>query len=383
MPPSSKARILAAAALIACLPLVAAAQPAEEFTGKVDVSEVLLDVVVTDRDGNVILGLQPEDFVVSDGDAAVKLSSATFYSNRAFLESASLANRLGVSPDEVPVDRYFVLFFHDPRGLFPSLTSEHLDALRWARRWVHQELLPNDYVAVIAYDHKLKVHQDFTTDNEAILKALDAAGKGGDPGSSWPSRIAADDGPSLRQNLPRGNDLRERTRTIYAALETLADAAGYIIGRKNVLMFSVGFGDPADFSETTGVVTAQTSGQSNWGTYRVDPRYYPPMMQSLNDSNVAVYTISLLKNIRNENEAHGILGNSLSLLADNTGGRYYGNFLNFRDPLRQVVQDNNGYYLLSYPDRNPTGASDYRQVTVTTSNPDFVVRARQGYLSGG
>jgi VWFA-related protein len=362
---------------------VAAAQPTQEFTGKVDVAEVLLDVVVTDRDGNVILGLQPEDFVVADGDSPVTVRSATFYSNRAFLESAALSDRLGLSPDEIPVDRYFILFFHDPRGLFPSLISEQLDALRWTRRWVHQELLPNDYVAVLSYDHKLKVHQDFTTDNDAILRALDDVAKGGDPGENWPSRIEAASGPSLRQNLPRGDELRKSSRTIYSALETLADATGYIVGRKNLLMFGVGFGEPGDFSETTGYLNRSGSGLSNWGTYRVDQRYYPRMMEALNDSNVAVYTISLLKNMRNENDAQGILGNSMSLLAENTGGRYYGNFLNFRDPLRDVVQDNNGYYLLSYPAQKADAGSGYRQVTVTTANPDFVVRARQGYLPGG
>ena len=99
---SSTSRPLLAALVLASWPLVTAAQPTQEFTGKVDVNEVLLDVVVTDRDGNVILGLQPEDFVVSDGEAPVEVRSATFYSNRAFLDSAALHNRLGVSPDDVP-----------------------------------------------------------------------------------------------------------------------------------------------------------------------------------------------------------------------------------------------------------------------------------------
>jgi len=383
MPPSSNTKSLLAALLIAAVPVIAAAQANEEFTGTIDVSEVLLDVVVTDRDGNVILGLQPEDFVVQDGEGTPAVQSATFYSNRAFVDSAGLAARLGVSADQVPVDRFFVLFFDDPRSIFPGLMSEQLDALRWARRWVHQELQPNDFVAVVSYDVKLKLHQDFTTNNEDILRALDSVGKGKDPGSNWPSRVEAGSGPSLAQNLPRGNDLRKGTRKIYSALQTLAEASGSIIGRKNLLMFSVGFGEPGDFSESTGLLTAQTTGASNWGTYRVDSRYYGNMMQALNDSNVAVYTISLLKNIRNENAAQGILGNSLSLLADDTGGEYHANFLNFRDPLRQVVQDNNGYYMLSYPAESAPGEGGYRKVTVTTKNPDFVVRARQGYLSGG
>ncbi len=368
---SNPLSILAFCALLAPA-FLAAQETAGNFDATVEVSEVLLDVVVTDRDGNVILGLEPDDFIVSDGEQEVAVNSATFYSNRAFLESAALAERLGISPDDVPVDRYFILFFHDPRSLYPDLVSEQLDALRWARRWVHQELLPNDWVAVVGYDYSLKIYQDFTTDNERILSALDDVGKGGkDPGSNWPSRTDTSEGPSLRVNLPRGKELRKATNKIYGALETLADAAGYIRGRKNVLMFSAGFGEPGDFSEIT-----------NWATYRPNERYYPPMMEELNDSNVAVYTISLIKELVSTSEAQAILGNSLSLLSDDTGGRHYMNFVNFRTPMSDIVQDNNGYYLLSYPAEHPRGDSGYRSVSVESRNPDFVVRARGGYRFG-
>ena len=50
---------------------------------------------------------------------------------------------------------------------------------------------------------------------------------------------------------------------------------------------------------------------------------------------------------------------------------------------RQVVRDNNGYYMLSYPAEHEKGEAGYREVKVTTRNPDFGVRARKGYLFGG
>lgn len=357
----------------------AVAQEAE-FKGELQVTEVLLDVVVTDRDGNVILGLGPDDFVVEDGDEPVELTDVTFYSNRRFLESANLASRLGVSPDEVPVDRYFILFFDDPRQVYPDLTNQLLDSLRWARRWVHQELLPNDWVAVASYDVKLKLFQDFTTDNEAILRALEDVARGKDPGGNWPSRAALSDGPSLRKNLLQGEELSKATRKIYGALESLADAAGYIVGRKNLLLFSVGFGDSGEFGISPATVSNLES--TRFGTYRADERYYPHMMQELNDNNVAVYAVSYLENLADESPDQALLNNGLSLVASDTGGEYYANFVNFRFPLRKVVEDNNGYYLLAYKARVPEGDA-YREVEVRTKNPDFVVRARKGYLTGG
>jgi VWFA-related protein len=296
------------------------------------------------------------------------------------LESANLAQRLGVSPDQVPVDRYFILFYDDPRQVYPDLTNQLLDALRWSRRWVHQELLPNDHVAVLSYDVKVKLHQDFTTDNEAILRALDSVARGKDPGGNWPSRAELSDGPSLRQNLLRGEELSKASRKIYGALGAVADAAGYVIGRKNLLLFSVGFGDSGEFGLSPAAVSNLPS--TPFGTYQADKRYYPSMMQRLNDNNVAVYAVSYLENLADEAFDQGLLNNGLSLVADDTGGEYYANFVNFRFPLREVVEDNNGYYLLAYRSRVPEGDA-YREVDVRTTNPSFVVRARKGYLTGG
>ncbi|MEZ5331544.1 MAG: VWA domain-containing protein [Thermoanaerobaculia bacterium] len=379
--PSPRKTALTGLALLATclLPWTPAVAQEAGFTGEVQVTEVLLDVVVTDRDGNVILGLGPDDFIVEDGEEPVELTDVTFYSNRRFVESANIAQRLGVSPDEVPVDRYFILFFDDPRQVYPDLTNQLLDSLRWARRWVHQELLPNDYVAVVSYDVKLKLHQDFTTDNEAILRALDGVARGKDPGGNWPSRTELSTGPSLRKNLVQGEELSKATRKIYGAMETLAEAAGYIIGRKNLLLFSVGFGDAGEFGLNPAAVSNLETG--NFGTYQADERYYPHMMQELNDNNVAVYSVSYLENLADESPDQALLNNGLSLVASDTGGEYYANFANFRFPLRQVVEDNNGYYLLAYKARVPEG-DDYREVEVQTKNPDFVVRARKGYLTG-
>lgn len=372
-------RLIRLAALACWLAAPAGAQQ-PEFSEEIRVTEVLLDVVVTDRDGNVILGLDRDDFVVEDGNQAVDLTGVTFYSNRRFLESAGLAQRLGISADQIPVDRFFILFFDDPRQLYPGLTNQQLDALRWARRWVHQELLPNDWVAVLSYDVKVQVHQDFTTDNEAILRALDDVARGVDASENWPSRSEQTEGPSLRKNLPQGRDLARASRKIYGALGTVAEAAGYITGRKNLLLFSVGFGESGEFGVNPAAISNLESG--SFGTYQADQRYYPPTMELLNDNNVAVYGVSLVENLADETFSQGLLNNGLSVIANDTGGEYYANFVNFQFPLRQVVEDNNGYYLLSYAARVPASEAGYRRVTVRAQNPDFVVRYRQGYLTG-
>ncbi len=363
-----KTWILTLAALVA-LPMAAAAQQqaAEEleFKEELEVTEVLLDVLVTDAKGNVILGLGPQDFVVEEAGREVALTGATFYSNRRLVESSDVAERLGLEASEVPVDRFFILFFDDQRRTFPTLIRNELDAVRRAREWVLEELLPNDWVAVAGFDSKLKIFQDFTTDRALVDAALAEVAKGRDPSGNWPSRLAKGGDPSLLEHLPKGRDLRKQTPRIYSALELLADAAGKTIGRKNMLLFSIGFGEVNDF-----------------GTYLPDERYYPKMMEAINDNNVAVYSISLFREISAEDQRVASLGNSLSLLSAETGGKSYFNFVNFREPLAQVAEDNNGYYLLSYSAEHPRSETGYRKVLVKTKNPTFVVRAREGYLLG-
>ncbi len=245
------------------------------------------------------------------------------------------------------------------------MIRSEVDAVRRVKDWVTRELLPNDWVAVLSYDASLRLHQDFTTDNAQILRALDDVVKAREPKGVWASRTDEHEGPSLGVNLPHGKDLQKATTRIYSALTEVAEAAGYVIGRKNLMLFSVGFGEV---------------GES--GNYNQDSRYYNPMMQALNDNNVAVYSISWLENRSEENAGWASLNNALSVLAEDTGGRYYFNFVDFKDPLSRVTEDNNGYYLLSYASEHPRGTEGYRKVTVRTVNPAFVVRARQGYSFG-
>ncbi len=362
--------ILIAAALLVLPATALRAQessPAAQFQGKVEVKEVLLDALVTDHNGNVVLGLNKNDFVVKENGKQVPLTGAAFYSNRKFLESSALAKKLGIDPKSTPTNRYFILFFHDQRDLSSTFVAREMDAGRQAKEWLDAHLLPNDYVAVVSYYFRLQLQQDFTNNRKLINQAIDMAIQGKDLGKEWPSRRKAEktSGPTLFAYMPTGVHLRNATTRIYGALEVVADAASHTVGRKNLVMFSAGYGD--------------------WdqpGPYRPDPRFYPQMVESLNNANVAVYTVDTKHFTASPNPVARRMRNSLSQLASDTGGRYYYNFTNFATPLKEISKDNNGYYLLSYRSSHPAGTSGYQRVTVTTKNKALRVRARTGYFYG-
>jgi VWFA-related protein len=340
-----------------------AAQEQPRFEERLDVREVLLDVVVTDARGNVIVGLGPEDFVVEEDGRPVALTGVTFYSNRKLVEGSEELAKKGVRIDEVPEDRYFILFFHDQRHAAteaPRLLSQQMEAARRAKGWIRGELSPNDWVAVASYDTRLKVHQDFTHDQRDLTAAVDAAMKGKDSGN-WPSRQKEGADPSLLAHLPQGKELGRQSETVYEALQLLADASGEVRGRKNLLYFGTGL--PGRFD--------------SFGNYLPDERYWDPTMETLNDNNVAVYAIDLVP-VGTEHP----LSNSMNRLADDTGGRYFFNVVNFATPLDQIARENSGYYLLSYRGEHPTGETGFQEVKVETRNPEFRVKARRGYEYG-
>jgi VWFA-related protein len=354
---------LALAAAASPSPLTAQEEPAARFGERIQVTEVLLDVLVSDADGNVVVGLDAGDFVVEENGQPVHVASATFYGSQQLLSSPALAGRL--HPDSTAADgRFFILFFHDLRREAPVLMREQRNAAAQSRRWLEESLSDQDWVAVVSYYAKLRIHQDFTRDRELLSAALDSVSRGEDPGATWSIATQVGEEPSLTRYLAQGKELRKQTGRIQDGLKVLAEAAANTRGRKNLVFFSIGFGDVDRFG------------------WRPDQRYYPPAQQALNDANVAVYAVSLAQGSFRRDPVIEALSHSLSQLAIDTGGRHYQTFANFAGPLKEVVADNGGYYLLSYSAEYPAGDGGYREVTVATTNPTLRVRARDGYLFG-
>ena len=356
--------ILAGLLLLAALPAAAQDPPQEAFAGEVTVSEVALDVVVTDARGRVVVGLDRDDFRVKEDGRPVELSEVVFYSHRELMEEAISADELNVDTDLL-AHRYFILLFHDQRQLAATLAARQLDAARWAKRWVRTELGPRDLVAVFSYQYGLRPQIDFSNDRDAIASAIDHAIVSQE---THPSRLpAADAGmPSLLASLASPEELARETTTIYDALEKLAGAADAVGGRKNLVLFSIGFDSETDDT-----------------FFRPDPRYFPRVVQAMNDANLAAYAVDLAPSAARGDAVSRQRGNSLSYLATETGGRHFSNYVNVATPLSEIEEATGGYYLLTYRSRRPAGESGYQRVDVELVNPGFTARAREGYLYGG
>ncbi len=365
--PGSEASVALIRALILLLALILttpataqeaeppADEPALEFEGSIEVSEVLLDVLATDAAGQVVAGLGRDDFIVEENGEPVELTGVSYYSTRYGVETSAA--------DEPPSSRHFIFFFHNQWQMSyygGDLMRQQMRAGVESRRWLDEEMLPSDWVAVVSYGKgKLRVHQDFTQDREALERAFRDGAIGKKP-SGMSRRVPGGRDLDVFRRLPQGRELRDKAGNVYQALGLIAEACGYVIGRKNLLMFTIGFGEERRF-----------------GKAEADPDHYPQLETRLNDHNVAVYPIDTSPAGRGTRQT-----DFMTRLAEDTGGTYFEDFVGFIRPLRDIGGDNYAYYVLSYQSEHPAGEIGYQRVEVKARDQNVQVRTRKGYRYG-
>src|SRR4051812_14791734 len=140
-------------------------------TIRVNTRLVLVDVVVKDKKGNAITGLKAEDFSVQEKGKTQKI---------AFLTTPGEAEKQAAS--ELPPG----IYSNRPEYRSPGgpLTILLIDAANtpfkdqaYARQqmlqFIKQQYKPGQRMAVMTLTNSLGVLQDFTTDPQVLLKALD------------------------------------------------------------------------------------------------------------------------------------------------------------------------------------------------------------------
>lgn len=323
----------------------ATAQSRPSGSETIEVRRVLVDATVTDRSGNPIIGLAPADFVVTENGAPVEIESADYFTSRRLVQG-DLANS-GVNVDEVREERYFVLFFHKYPGVPGSLT-ELVRARADVHRWLEKNLLPNDKVAVIGYDTRMRIFSDFTSDPRILKNALSDVVTFARGVEKRPP-YAGDQ--SMFDHLDFG-EVRNETGRIYDAFRLVAEAVEPIPARKIMVVFSQGFSE---------------------GSLGSDNAFMQPAIDALNRANVQTWTVEI------PGLSDASFQQNLARIALDTGGEFFRNQVNYATTLANADKANAGYYLLSYRSPDPPAEGERRSIEVKLRNPEFTVTARPGY----
>lgn len=345
------------ALLALALPTFAQQQPFEE---QIEVNAVLLDVIVTDPQGNQILGLTKDDFVVKENGVTQEVDSVDYLTNRRLLDARETNAPFQV--ERVREERYFIFFFDKPES--PGPLFDQLNNARSAvNHFIDNKMKETDLVAVVGHDVRLKVYSDFTNDKASLRRALEEAMRFGRGLSDAPAGATA----SILRNIDK-KSMRDRTGTVYQALDVLADSVRSIRARKNLVLFSPGIADVHE--EIRGGMIMDRS------------RHLDPALQSLNAANVSVYGVQLQRLTDVQLSSTAAYHQRLSEISDATGGRYYQFSTSFRPVVEEVEEKNAGYYLVTYRSRKPRGERGFQKVTVSVKSPELRVTSRAGYEYG-
>ena len=194
----------AALLLVAAVPALAQNQdapgPLDVFGETIDVRVVNVEVVVTDRDGNRVIGLGPEDFtLVVDGDEVpVEFFSEVVGGRAVEPEVAEGEEPPAGIPAAVPgesVGTSYLLFIDDYFSIAQDRNQVLLsiaDDLGF--------LGPNDRMAVVAFDGRQVEMLTSWTDSQRVL-----------------TRVLSDAGARKASGLQRLSELRQHDRALFGA----------------------------------------------------------------------------------------------------------------------------------------------------------------------
>jgi VWFA-related protein len=230
------------AALLALLAIPAAAQ----FRDSITVARLLVDVRITDFDGDAITDLTAEDFEVTLGGQNAEVLSATWIDDTLPDRPDSQTTRqpddpITGQPDHRPPTarqpdgRLLVYFIQTDFARASERIRGQMHFLHYAEEMVEM-LEPADRVAVFSFDSHLKFRLDFTSDREAILAAARQSLLVDHPPPPPPVPS-----PSLASRLDR--EAMKRAADSESALLLLGNALRNIPGPKSMILMGWGLGE--------------------------------------------------------------------------------------------------------------------------------------------
>jgi VWFA-related protein len=343
---------VAAFFVIAAALVAAADEPRadEEFGSVVEVTRIVTEVRVVDRDGYPVPGLGPDDFRVTVSGRPAEVESASWVPS--FAEVAAHDTAAG-APDELAADstasegRLIVLVVqHDPAPRI-SRNSGLLKIAPHAQQFA-QSLGPGDRLALLVFGSHLQLRSDFTDRHHRVASML------------APTEIIAGDmspppprGPSLAAHLD-ATEMRDAA-TMSRALELVGRALEPIEGTKSLVF--IGF--------ALGRLTA--------GTRVTVGDQYRRAMEALTAARTSVFALDIC-----DADSHSLeLG--MRILSQDTGGFYIKTHIFPEVAVEQLARVISSYYELSVVP--PEKIRERYTIKVKVKRPGSEVYVRQYHPS--
>jgi VWFA-related protein len=405
--------------LLLCIVTPGAQQP-PSITFQVEVNYVDVDVVVTDAEGHPVGGLTRDDFDVLEDGKPQKVEMFSYVELPVTPPDRFVVSGRPVSSDARSNRRAFdgrvYVIVLDDLDISPLRTGI---VKRFARDFVNNRLGSNDIASVVYTSGRSDATQDFTSDRQLLLNAIDKfVGRRLQPAAvellekfyfrelskglgDRDYELSPDPNASIA-DASRPVDIRdsERAYRATAVLDTMRNLGEFLSGvrgrRKAVLFFSEGLELPMaelySIHTSTEIVGAikdaiTAAARSNVSFFALDPRgliglttEYIELAQS-GAPEVANGAFGAL------NAQQGLLADmrgtqdTLKVLSEETGGFAAVNMNDLNAAFDRIVEVNSRYYVLGYyPPTHPRDGR-FHSIEVRVKRPGVRVTARKGYAS--
>ena len=369
---------------------------------------VLVNVVVRDRNGAVVRGLTRDDFSIAEDDKPQTVTSFDFEELDAPLKaddastSPAQVNAILSSPDRAAsadtprtasstgapaakVDmhgRRLIVLFFDLSSMQPEEVKR---AVGSAHDYVDKKLSPADLIAIASFSTSLQIVQDFTADRERLGEAIDAFGgvnaAGFDDGGNGDAEDTPDNGNTFTADDTEFNIFNTDRRL--DALQTLADQLAGIEQKKSVIYFSSGMSQQGTDNQVQLRRTVDRANRANVSIYAADMRGLQAMVpggDATQGSRRGTSTFSGAST-RNQFSSLAATQDTLTTMAEDTGGRAFFDSNSFGAVFDRVVNDTSAYYVLGYSSTNPTRDGRFRRIKVRLKRQDLKLEYRSGYYA--
>ncbi len=404
----------------------AVANPAPASTGdltlKVNVRQVLVPVVVTDRDGHYVTGLMQKDFKVFEDGVEQKITA--FSSERQDIQSATPevpqpAASGAVTPVRQAKRHIYIICLDMMHASF----GHFADVRNALEKQFRQEQPGNSQYAIIALGKTTQIVQNVTPDPAKVLETINgqsfrALFQQSDKSSTdfeisryerelEEVRALCQSGdpscPMRKRALPgQANQLSEysswSTTQFLAQLRSIVEQLTHFDGRRTLILVSDGFlltpGEVSygllqeffpEFRSTQPIQRMQNA---------IDPIY-----QIADKANVSIYTIDSrglydspgtnASSTIGANAPPGINatlqtiatheGATLSEIAAATGGTAFHNSNDLFAGLEKAFADGREYYMFAYTSSNEALDGKFRKIEVTVPDRKANVNSKRGY----
>lgn len=329
------------------------AAPEAENPIRVEVTNIVAPVLVTDRSGNIIDGLQPHQFRLFDNNKEQNIQVDVAFEPISLVVLIEKAARVEAI---LPQIKHL-------GTLLPVVVGDHGEA------------------AIVGFDSRIQVYQDFTHDSDKVKAAIDKI----NAGSSGVRMIdAVDQAIAMLKKRPPDNRkiilLVSETRDEGSEgriREVLIDTqlANVIVYPVDITQLAVRLSekpvpprpDPIAPAAIPGVMGHPSTPTTDTQNYGPNFAQFGPLLQEIYKGTKRIFVDS-----------------PSEVFAKGTGGDQF-SFVKQRgleDAIQRISQEIRSQYLISY---NPSNKAEpgFHQIGVTIDNPRYIAKTRPGYWIGG